>query len=240
MVSIEQVERLLQYADISYEEARDALETANGSLLDAIVLLERQGRISKDGSVKQPAPPAWDASAAPDGGVRVMPEGARRESAGAERGGQAPGRIGELFDQSLRFMFVVYKRLNGAEVFRLPVWAAVILTVCFFWVVIPFMMAGLLFGLRYRVENPDAAGSDSPSPAGKAAGKVNETLDDIAGAADALVNEFRRGFGAERDAGARPGDMPPDIIDVDYTPADAAEPPPEPPKSKPCKGPERI
>ena len=54
MVSIEQVEKLLQYADVSYEEARDALESCNGSLLDAIVLLERQGKVrggNKGGAV---------------------------------------------------------------------------------------------------------------------------------------------------------------------------------------------
>jgi hypothetical protein len=53
MVSIEQVEKLLQYADVSYEEARDALESCNGSLLDAIVLLERQGKVrgGKGGAV---------------------------------------------------------------------------------------------------------------------------------------------------------------------------------------------
>ena len=45
MEMMEKVERLREKANVSYEEAKDALEQANGDLLDAIVLLERQGKV---------------------------------------------------------------------------------------------------------------------------------------------------------------------------------------------------
>ena len=55
MATIEQVEKLLQYADVSYEEARDALDICNGSLLDAIVFLERQGKVPSKGGARNGA-----------------------------------------------------------------------------------------------------------------------------------------------------------------------------------------
>ena len=43
MEMIEKVERLREKADVTYEEAKAALEQSDGDLLDAMVLLERQG-----------------------------------------------------------------------------------------------------------------------------------------------------------------------------------------------------
>ena len=45
-ITLEQVERLREKADVSYEQAKAALEEAGGSLLDALILLERQGRVN--------------------------------------------------------------------------------------------------------------------------------------------------------------------------------------------------
>jgi len=43
-VTIEKAEKLMERADVSYEVANEALEAANGSLLDAIIALERDGK----------------------------------------------------------------------------------------------------------------------------------------------------------------------------------------------------
>ncbi|MCR4787719.1 MAG: DUF4342 domain-containing protein [Lachnospiraceae bacterium] len=44
MELFEKVEKLRQKADVSYEEAKEALEKANGDLLDAMILLEKEGK----------------------------------------------------------------------------------------------------------------------------------------------------------------------------------------------------
>ena len=44
MEMIEKVERLREKAEVTYEEAKAALEQSDGDLLDAMVLLERQGK----------------------------------------------------------------------------------------------------------------------------------------------------------------------------------------------------
>ena len=49
MEMLEKVERLREKANISYEEAKAILEQTNGDLLDAIVLLEQQGKAKTAG-----------------------------------------------------------------------------------------------------------------------------------------------------------------------------------------------
>ena len=48
MDEFEKVEKLRQRANISYEEAKEALEKSEGDLLDAMIYLEGQGKISPD------------------------------------------------------------------------------------------------------------------------------------------------------------------------------------------------
>ena len=44
----EMVEKLRQKANVSYEEARNALESTNWDILDALVLLETEGKVHQD------------------------------------------------------------------------------------------------------------------------------------------------------------------------------------------------
>lgn len=44
----EMVEKLRQKANVSYEEAKSALEAANWDILDALVLLENEGKVKED------------------------------------------------------------------------------------------------------------------------------------------------------------------------------------------------
>ena len=45
MVTLEQVEKLREYANISYDEAKTALENADGDILQALIELEQQGKV---------------------------------------------------------------------------------------------------------------------------------------------------------------------------------------------------
>ena len=48
MDNLEKVEKLRERANVSYEEARTALEENNWDLLDAMVALEKAGRTRKN------------------------------------------------------------------------------------------------------------------------------------------------------------------------------------------------
>ncbi|MEG2455654.1 MAG: hypothetical protein RSC08_05295 [Oscillospiraceae bacterium] len=65
-ITLEQVERLRTIAPISFADAKAALEAAGGNLLDAVIDLERQGKVpaksggfySTRGGAPAPLPPA--------------------------------------------------------------------------------------------------------------------------------------------------------------------------------------
>ena len=46
-ISLELVERLREKADVSYAQAKQALEYSQGNLLDALIYLEEQGAIPR-------------------------------------------------------------------------------------------------------------------------------------------------------------------------------------------------
>ena len=50
MTNYEMVELLRSKANVTYEEAKAALEESNWDILDAMVLLERQGKVTDKGS----------------------------------------------------------------------------------------------------------------------------------------------------------------------------------------------
>ncbi|MDR3364294.1 MAG: hypothetical protein LBS91_05025 [Clostridiales Family XIII bacterium] len=54
-VTIEKMERLMESADVGYEVAKGALEAANGDLLDAIITLEKEGRLGPNAGRKKAA-----------------------------------------------------------------------------------------------------------------------------------------------------------------------------------------
>ena len=49
MDELEKVERLRERANVTYEEAKKALEECNGDMLDAMVYLEKHGKVKQPG-----------------------------------------------------------------------------------------------------------------------------------------------------------------------------------------------
>lgn len=47
MITIEQIDELRKRLDVSYEEAKEALEACNGDMLEAIIYLEKKPRRKK-------------------------------------------------------------------------------------------------------------------------------------------------------------------------------------------------
>ena len=54
-VTLEQVERLREKADVSYAKAKEALEYSGGNLLDALIYLEEQGARRRNRRSRSPS-----------------------------------------------------------------------------------------------------------------------------------------------------------------------------------------
>ena len=155
-ITLEMVERLREKADVSYAQAKQALEYSGGNLLDALIYLEEKGAIPReegayfstrnDTPVPPPCPPPLPVQV-PDG-----PGKAKKDKVPRSRGG-------------FRRLLVTLRRWlvdNELEIWRrgqpitaLPVLILALLLCCAFWVTVPILVLGLFLGFRYRFSGPD-------------------------------------------------------------------------------------
>lgn len=180
MVTLEMVEKLRKYANISYEEAKEALEESDGDILEAIINLEKQNRIET-----------------PHGGGYYNSEEGHQGSdyninQQKENSGPSKDRIrafGEMIGKFFGWAGKIIKRGNknsfevtkGSDyIISVPVTIFVLLSLFAFWLVVPLIIVGLFFGYRYRFKGPDL-GKES----------INHAMNSVADAAESLKKEFR-------------------------------------------------
>lgn len=167
MTNFEMVETLREKANISYEEAKAALERSNWDLLDAMLLLEKEGKVN---------------AGAGSYTTRPAEEKARKKS-GRDSGGQGAFQwLGRTFCKLLRIgnenYFVVSRA--GRELFSLPVTVFVVLMLLGFWFLVAALVIGLFCGLRYAFRGPNL-GRDS----------INNAINRAADMAENVREELR-------------------------------------------------
>ena len=164
-ITLEQVERLREKADVSYAQAKEALEYSGGNLLDGLIYLEERGIIPRpEGAYystrgEVPHQPAAPADSAPQGGERKEKKEKKKKggSVGVAVVKPERGAVRGLLDTLRRWLIE-----NELEIWRkdkpvtaLPVLILVLLVVCAPWVVLPALALGLFLGFRYRFSGPD-------------------------------------------------------------------------------------
>ena len=185
-VTLEQVERLREKADISYEEAKALLEQTGGDLLDALILLERQGRVERPGGAFYSTRPNQEGR--PPSGPLGMGDYWRRTRTDTTRMNWRT-RWREIWDtlvnvlrHSTENQFEVWRR--GEMMTSIPVLILIILLIVAFWISLPLLVVGLVTGCRYRFSGPDL-GKDNIN---SAMNTVSETVDDMV---DSVKQELR-------------------------------------------------
>lgn len=172
MEKIEKVERLREKANVSYEEAREALEEAGGDLLDAMVLLERAGKV--------PGPNRSTYSTE----YEAQPDYIRVRDKVEEQKNSAPSfgqTVGKLFRTAVHFIrktvFIVKK--GEDTLFTMPT-AVFVLLLIFFWeALLPIMIVALFFDIRYSFDGLDSVK------------KANSILNKAGDFAEEVKDEFR-------------------------------------------------
>lgn len=212
-ITFEQVEALREHANVGYGDARAALEATGGDMLEAIILLEKEGKV-----------------AAPQGGAYVTGGGqVRREqneaSANAARqaaqaaksaqGGQKNQKRQEIYLESEKkgkdssfnrqmkslwksFCGLVHKgNINNFEIYRhdrkivsLPINVLILALMFFFWMVLPALVVGLFFNFRYRFYGPDIG---------------RETLNNVMDKAAQTASEIKQSLQEDEAAGRGDG-----------------------------------
>ncbi|MDQ7095389.1 ubiquitin [Desulfosporosinus sp. PR] len=183
MTTLEQVEKLCAMANISYEEAKAALDAANGDLLEAIIYLEKQGKVSTPtGGGYYSSAKTSDPSA---GAYQENPWEKHHHHHHCHHGKgffSVLKKIGEFCLKMLR-----KGNTNAFEVLKndeikasFPVTVLGLLLIFAFWVTIPLLVIGVFFGLRYRFNGPDFSGNmvnNAMNSAAEAAENLKKSVD---------------------------------------------------------------
>jgi hypothetical protein len=200
MTTLEQVEKLRDRANVSFEEAKLALEQSNGDLLDALILLERQGKTS---SPQNGGFHSTSGVTEPNDAQIVVCQDKRHkweqkqskwdykwENKQFENGGKA---FMEFLRQVGRFIlklinigntnFLDVSR-NGKTFIGIPVIVLVLLLVFMFWWVLPVFVVSLFFKVRYRFRG-EQLGKDA----------INNAFDSAANAAQETADSFGANVG---------------------------------------------
>jgi hypothetical protein len=184
MVTLEQVEKLREYANISYDEAKAALEQSGGDILQAIIDLERQGKINppqdggqyNSGSIE----PAAAQTKEEFKKEKTHTKSGSGEKSAFSRNMSSFGRwLCDVLHKGNVNALVVEK--NGASVMRLPITVLVIFLICAFWIVVPLLVVGLFFNFRYYFQGPDIQST-----------KVNDAMNTVANAAEEIKSDMKK------------------------------------------------
>ena len=169
MESFEKVEKLRQRANVSYEEAKAALEASGWDLLDAMIYLEKEGKTVKSANEKY---------------VPSIVVGEDESSNGNAGNHDKKSVDGEKFKEFCKsswkkgnenFFVVTHK---NDTIIKIPVWAMILILIFTFHIALPVMLVSLFFGVRYafKGEADFEAVNKAMDKAGEYADSVKEEL----------------------------------------------------------------
>ena len=141
MDHLEMVEKLREKANVSYEEANDALEACDWDLLDALLLLESNGRLNEMEEAaystreqqKEEKPNAQTRKPRENGLIATLLHG-----------------LGTLIKKGNAVSFQIKK--NGETRLSLPLTVMVIALIFMFWWMLIAGIVAMIFGYRYSIQ----------------------------------------------------------------------------------------
>lgn len=150
MDDFDKIEKLRQRANVSFSEAGEALRACDGDLLDAMVYLERQGKVAG------PEQTSFSTSATEKPSYENVPDvvtRSRTEDPDPSFGSQLGHLIKTAIKKSTENFLVISHK--GEEKARLPI-IVLILALCFFnFAALIAIIVSLFFDVRYRFEGKD-------------------------------------------------------------------------------------
>lgn len=147
MENVEMIEKLMEKADVTYEEAKGVLESVNWNLLDALIALEKEGKIKKPETsgftTKQEIPENIEGFASDENRISFK-EVMRRIF------GWLVKIIGKGMENKL-----CLKNSEGNGVAEIPLTIFVILMIPGFWIILFALIFALVGGWSFSFTGPD-------------------------------------------------------------------------------------
>lgn len=186
--NLELVEKLVEKTGLSYTEAKAALEKTDWDILEALIMLESEGKISKgktNAYTTNQSQNESEENAQEDEDYRCRhhhhhnhdhrdSERSRETCENFKSTGKSFCEyMKDIFDKGNTNHLVMQRR--GRVMLELPVTVFVILLIFCFWVVLPLIIISLFFGCRYSFSGSEL-GRDKVN---NAMGKATDIADDI-------------------------------------------------------------
>lgn len=163
---------------VTFEEARTALEASGYDVLDAVVLLERQGKTARQTASYTTTSTAADAQAHEEMTQAQSDfEASTKPSGFSVAFGRFMDWVKRVLRRSVEISFVVSRR--GSQLFSVPLLLFVVLAVFAFWVVIPLLVIGLFFEFRYSFDGVGTVTVDVNEWSRKASDGVDHLKRDV-------------------------------------------------------------
>ncbi len=186
------IKRLMEKADISTEEAVEVLERCNWDLLDAIIDLERRGKLrgSKSDTIIDVVPVENYNNTYNQEEANKQDYNAKAN--GEEKKEESCGGFGELIGRLFRFIGKLIKKGNknffdakkeNEKPIRIPLTIAAVFIVFLSIPSIILLVIGLFCGYKYSISGPDI----------KCDG-VNDMFEEVSKSADNIKRDFKEGY----------------------------------------------
>jgi hypothetical protein len=181
MDMFEKVDKLRERANVSYEEAKNALDRANGDILDAMILLEREGKTRQQGSESYNTAYTAEQQNAQAQYSAGYDQNAQR-NAGPADGRTFGDKVKALFHKST-VNYVAIDR-KGERIMRIPILAAILIVLFAWYAAIIAVIVSLFLDCKYSFE-----GQDEMKAANDVAGKAGNLAEQVK---EKVVNEYNK------------------------------------------------
>ena len=203
MEKYQKVEQLVNKVGCSYEDAKTALEGCEWDMLDAVISLERDGKISKETAEQKTEEPIEiipEISADKVSGnnsqqiTYVYAEGQDGNNGGTENTGNSkkePKKIRKLWNRIKSILMnnrmLIFKS-NGQQIVDLPILIPVIALIAFFWATLILAGVAMVFGCRFHFEGEDLGKATINNTMDKATDYAEKVRNDLTGRANDKQN----------------------------------------------------
>lgn len=167
MEHLEMVEKLKAKTGVSYEDAKAALVACEWDMLDAIVYLEKLGKVNENKAA------TFSTQYEQSEQFEKATNAHSKESGFAQGLNNFFDWCGDVIKKGNENFFNIAK--NGEKFVTMPVTIFVIILCLAFWVVVPLLIVGLFFNFKYSFEGKITEGIDLNSAMDKAS-EVAESI----------------------------------------------------------------
>ena len=194
MDNYQKVEQLVNKAGCSYEEAKAALEACEWDMIDAIISLEREGKVKKE-TVEMSSQKAEEAEdVIPEVTPEVIAASGSRSSEDSKADDQSNGsskksekatkrgrNLWNRFKSVMTKNRMVVIKSNGQQLMDIPIFIPVIALIAFFWATLALAVIAMVFGCHFHFEGEDLGKTNINSTMDKATDYAEKVRNDLTG-----------------------------------------------------------